>query len=368
MTKTIFPYIAIIFLIILEITSLIFAFITRKNLKLNIRTEPTGTVNNEVPAVITIKSKNVVLFGRALVTVRNPFNSEETKQNIYFSKGLEKKDTTLSINLRTKYCGNLKVNIDKVKVYDIFRLFGFTCNISDNKRVVILPQIYDLALGAFSGNANDLDSDEYSQERPGQDVSSIFDYRDYQQGDSIHQINWKLSQKWDKLIIKELSQPIGYRVVILMDTYLSEGTSHDTQLKFINAQAEIIMSLSKSLIENQISHKIIWYSDKNLEWCTEEIVSDNDFFGAFSRILSSEHVISKEDSLTKLIFDGIPNQITHLFNVDADIHENDNSLEDISGNIKALSFTPSQDEESFAGSHIVYKCDSPETLLDKVIL
>lgn len=55
------------------------------------------------------------------------------------------------------------------------------------------------------------------QNRKGNDLSEIFDIREYVPGDDIRSIHWKLSSKTDTLILKEASDPSHYNVVILPD-------------------------------------------------------------------------------------------------------------------------------------------------------
>ena len=57
----------------------------------------------------------------------------------------------------------------------------------------------------------DMESFRYSGARPGDDPGETFDIREYQEGDSIRQIHWKLTGKLDKMMIRQRSFPVMIR-------------------------------------------------------------------------------------------------------------------------------------------------------------
>ncbi len=58
---------------------------------------------------------------------------------------------------------------------------------------------------------------------PGDDPGETYDIREYQPGDSIRQIHWKLSGKLDDIMIREKSFPVDDTVLILAES-VSDGT------------------------------------------------------------------------------------------------------------------------------------------------
>ena len=67
-----------------------------------------------------------------------------------------------------------------------------------------------------------MESFRYSGARPGDDPGETFDIREYQEGDSIRQIHWKLTGKLDKMMIRQRSFPVDDTVLILAEPYLKE--------------------------------------------------------------------------------------------------------------------------------------------------
>ena len=61
------------------------------------------------------------------------------------------------------------------------------------------------------------DSDIYDDIRPGYDPSELFDVREFQNGDRLQSVHWKLSARTDELMVKENSLPKACAVAIVAD-------------------------------------------------------------------------------------------------------------------------------------------------------
>ena len=61
--------------------------------------------------------------------------------------------------------------------------------------------------------------------KKGSDYSETFQLREYVPGDSIKQIHWKLSEKLDKLVVREASLPVQKSTLVFWDKYAENGFS-----------------------------------------------------------------------------------------------------------------------------------------------
>jgi hypothetical protein len=124
------------------------------------------------------------------------------------------------------------------------------------------------------------DSESYSQERPGADLTETFQLREYVPGDSPRQIHWKLTGKFDKLIVRDPGLPISKNVLVFWER---TGESGDPNL--IDAQAEVIISLCRSLVDMGIQFTVGWNdTDRNL-CITHRIREMDEFVGIIPRLL-----------------------------------------------------------------------------------
>ena len=83
------------------------------------------------------------------------------------------------------------------------------------------------------------------------DSAEIYDVREYQAGDRMQKVHWKLSARENTLYIKEFSYPLGATVVLLME--------EDTKGSRVgNLFMEAVVSLSAALLERECAHYVVW--------------------------------------------------------------------------------------------------------------
>ena len=86
---------------------------------------------------------------------------------------------------------------------------------------------------------------------PGYDYSEPYQIREYVPGDGLRQIHWKLSQKTDSLMVRELGLPVAEEVLLLLDTSI---TVRENAADALDAAMTALLSLSRSLTEQGITH------------------------------------------------------------------------------------------------------------------
>ena len=135
-------------------------------------------------------------------------------------------------------------------------------------------------------SGDSLDASDYSSDKPGFDLSEPFEYREYNQGDSPRSIHWKLSQKLDKLIIRQGGMPSPTSAVLILDTCLNKASSLP-DFSRLSKTAEIFISLSKRLCDCQTAHTLCFYDHQKEEMFQCMISSDDDWFSVIPKALSA---------------------------------------------------------------------------------
>lgn len=148
-----------------------------------------------------------------------------------------------------------------------------------------MPLSFDLMLLSLLQKSIPEDSEEYSRIKAGSDPSEIFMIRDYREGDSIRQIHWKLTQKFDSLLIKEASLPVEQSVLLIFDTH--EKGQKATPPACFDAAVEVLVSLSQALIDSGISHRAVWHDAYTQELCQTVITTSDDMAEMLSGVLAS---------------------------------------------------------------------------------
>ena len=124
------------------------------------------------------------------------------------------------------------------------------------------------------------DSDSYSQERPGADLTETFQIREYVPGDSMRQIHWKLSGKFDRLIVRDPALPITRNVLVFW-----ERTGQSGSVKRIDAQAETVVSVCRSLSDSGVQFTLGWNDTDSNVCVLHEICGMEDLVGVIPRLL-----------------------------------------------------------------------------------
>ena len=187
---------------------------------------------------------------------------------------------TAELSLQNSKVGTVVVSTNKIRVYDAFGLFVFRKSDLPDQAVIIYPDMRNVEVHMENPVENTGDGSRYSPDRPGQDVSEIFALREYVPGDEIRKIHWKLSGKTDRTMVRDFSLPFNYSVFLLLE--LTRGSE-----ELVDVQVEIFLALSRTLLENGISHNMGWYDAAEERFNVEELDDFEELELAAAGVLSS---------------------------------------------------------------------------------
>ncbi|MBR3787786.1 MAG: DUF58 domain-containing protein [Firmicutes bacterium] len=178
------------------------------------------------------------------------------------------------------YCGRIKASANKVSLLDCFGIIGVSCKPEAAAYMTVQPDTFEMEVSLRPDAGTNDDSDVYSEQKPGSDMTETFQIREYVTGDSVRQIHWKLSNKFDRLIVRDPSLPVIRNVLVFW-----ERTGETGDPDIIDAQAEIIVTLCKSLLENSIQFTVGWNdTDRNL-CILHEIRDTEELVGIIPRLM-----------------------------------------------------------------------------------
>ena len=251
--------------------------------KLNIGIEAAVSQRKGDEGSITVTIHNPTMFPALRiccdVTVLNQLNREKHSQKIR-TYALPKKKQKNILRVGSEYCGRIRIAVPKVVLYDCFGLIGIGYACETVAHITVQPDTFETAVILVPNPSSSDDSELYSQDRPGMDLTETYQIREYVPGDSIRQIHWKLSNKFDKLIVRDPGLPITRNVLVFWER---TGESGDPDV--IDAQAEVIISLCRSLMDSGIQFTIGW-NDTDRNYCiTHEIRDMDELVGVIPRLL-----------------------------------------------------------------------------------
>lgn len=186
----------------------------------------------------------------AEIRLKNLFYSE-TETVLLAGAADRKSRVRILKGLVGEHCGPVEIELRQIYVRDFLRIFKGRIKVPEKERWVILPQMYRAMILPDEKITNFLqDSEEYDKNHPGNDVSEIFQLREYRPGDRIQSIHWKRSAGNENLIVREYSMPVARSVALLLDMRWKEGYLDD----FLEAG----LAISRGLLEADCPHYVAW--------------------------------------------------------------------------------------------------------------
>ena len=159
----------------------------------------------------------------------------------------------VALELSSDCCGRIRTELKSLRLYDCFWLLPVRCGAGAHASVTVQPDTFPMEVRVLANVNSPEESEVYSQEKPGNDLTETFQIRDYREGDSIRQIHWKLSTKYDRLISRDPSLPVTRSVMVFWDRHAAQ-VSRTRQ----DAQAEVLVSLCRALLAADVQFTLAW--------------------------------------------------------------------------------------------------------------
>lgn len=244
---------------------------------------------------------HLIIFNTGILPVWNFMCNIECKnllsgknKCITVSSGISSKcKKDIDFNISSKYAGKIEVSVKSVCVSDLFGIVRFKIKEQyNNKKIIkIPPEIFKSEICLSDIPFSNDDSELYSMEKAGNDPSETFLIREYASGDSIKNIHWKMSQKVDKIMVRELGLPTINDVLVLFDmSYLNTGNKPVS--KAVDILTDIFSSVCNELSENGINFTVMFKNSINGSLETSEINTLQDSELITDRVLSNTFKLS----------------------------------------------------------------------------
>lgn len=205
------------------------------------------------------------------------FNAPRTASAVIsLSKGREQ-----YAQFEPKMCGELVMKSGTIYCTDIFGLCAVKLPVDLQCRINIVPELTDIRIDTDQMAKARPEMGSHPVSRKGSDTSEVFDLRDYDYGDDMKSVHWKLSGKADNLIVKEFSDSTKFDTVLLYDIALMTGETEISK-DLLQTAVGAALSLSKALIKAGFSHNVAFvFGGKAVTMPVFDERSANDMMYAF---------------------------------------------------------------------------------------
>lgn len=250
-----------------------------------------GAKQRGVRGEISVQSRSPLPLAllRCRLRIVNRLTGEQTRQTVLIS--LQRKTTRRApLMLKSPHCGRISIALERAEVIDFFGISRHRVRTALEAGATVLPNTFAVRLLPIHDIFSPQEAEEYDPNRRGRDVSEVFQIREYRPGDSIKQVHWKLTGKYDQLMVKEAARPMKRSLLLLVDLRSAEGEEFSAACR--DATAEVGVSIAQALLELGIVHTVAWPEDDLLPRRLVRTVED--LTELFSNLLTSEQNVQKQ--------------------------------------------------------------------------
>ena len=189
----------------------------RGKISAEVDTLPGAGQNGRASVRTEIRNRAAIpAFTSYRIRALNRFTGEETKQRV-ISVVPARGSLEITPDVGSDHPGKISFFAENIRLTDPLGLTSVKTGAEASGSYTVLPDIFDVSAGGFLTESRSVDNELYSPYRKGQDRSEVFQIREYEEGDSLSQIHWKLSGKADKLIVKDPSLPLDKTIAVVVD-------------------------------------------------------------------------------------------------------------------------------------------------------
>ena len=291
-----------VFVLLLPIISLLYMYICTQSIELAV------TLSAE-----EIEKYQPVQLRLSLINSRFvPINTIEAKIILPRSDGIRSEDKRVSLTLPPygdytltseitfPYRGSYRVGVSDVVCHDIFGMFKYRYNLNIFKNIFVLPR--RVTLEALEGDDRSQSSTEIVSRFSGNDNTEQNDVRQYQTGDSLRSVHWKLSSKTQDLMVRQYSMNKEKRTYIFCDTAARYDAQDDKKyLPDINEFAvdgvvETAIAIATSVLTKGGNISLVWFDGRGEDgMCVQSADSLYEFESAYRTFAMSEIAVTDKN-------------------------------------------------------------------------
>lgn len=264
----------VFFLIVLPIFNLIIINYSYKKVFVEHKTN-ISVINKGRYIPINLKINNKGILPVVWLEVKFQFKNNYhlvNKEKVLLIPILKYGKQEYTFRIKSEYCGDMEIELTSIKYRDYFKLFCREKLVKKNIKIYVMPQmniIEDIDIEKKS--VADIDGEKFSEQKPGDDPSQVYDIREYRPGDRMNRIHWKLSSRKKNFMVKEFSLPLNGYYSVIMDLSCSNKNNVN---EYIDGVTEIALSLIMRLQEKDINHYLIG-CERGRKICFKDIISND---------------------------------------------------------------------------------------------
>lgn len=239
---------------------------TRSRIAVRLETTvPAAPRGSELPFFIIVENKGWVPLtcGKLRLTFDNNKTGEHFEEEFPFS--LRSHATKhIEWSVVSRHCGRITVRVKRTKILDLLGLFSLPLRAHPELSLFSHPHTVTTVIDAPKASSQNPEAFQYSRMKSGSDPSETFGIREYRPGDPPRSVHWKLSSKFDRLMVRQFSEPASQTLLMLLE---SGGVQNSPIL--LDTMLDVYATLSETFLANTVPFTSMWYdkgSDRLEGW------------------------------------------------------------------------------------------------------
>lgn len=171
---------------------------------------------------------------------------------------------TINFTGNTANCGLLIFKPETIIVTEYFGIVSFRFTKVPSTSVTVLPTVDNRYLSKFQSFFSNYENMDQTSSI-GEMSPEISEIKAYTPGDRMNSVHWKLSSRFDTLMVKKLETLSGKNLIVGVELYEKELEHHtyDRHTKLqINDLLDLTCSTIKYLLDNSYTVRLVWWSVK----------------------------------------------------------------------------------------------------------
>ena len=226
------PFLLLVLFAIISFVSLVTVIILNFNTEVSFQDEKIlAQIKEKQSVLLQIRNKSFIPLVRSKIIVQVQYGQDKKKRKFKIKAYCGANSTeNCEFSIDCTNCEVVSMKIKKFYVYDFLNLFCLYRKPNSKSSILVLPKLLDdFLIQKIGYKINNDENIQFSDKKPGDDVTEIFAIRDYVSGDKIRNIHWKLSSKKDKLMVKEYSLPLLENDIIMLDVFEYTKTNKENR-------------------------------------------------------------------------------------------------------------------------------------------
>lgn len=305
------------FVIVVPLLSILFGSVATARTKIEFTLAPSCVAEQELAMEIIVTRPALY---RSQIKLEFEFSNALTNAKMIVPVSLapsSQKKEIYRLPVPTTSCGNITVALKSAKSIDSL---GFASPSIQGKissaTYIVFPKLLDLNIETARTSHASFAGTAYDYHKKGQDRTEVFEIRDFREGDSLKSVHWKVSARFDDLVVREPSHPMDYDIALLNGVHTHIGNEAGMPA-ITNACMSIIASVSLALVRKGLGHAVfLGGSDETRSCYVDDMPSFNAMLDELMTVplpssdspfvrLADEFTQTLRISKTVLVCDGI---------------------------------------------------------------